>query len=123
MTKYFTEDHEWIVVNGNIATLGITDHAQSALGDVVYAEAPEVGRKLAKGAEAGVVESVKAASEVYSPVTGTVVKSNDKLADNPAIINEDPEGAGWFCEIELSNPAELEGLMDEAAYQAFVASH
>ena len=121
MTKYFTEDHEWIAVAGNVATLGITDYAQSQLGDVVYAEVPEVGRVLKKGEEAAVVESVKAASEVYSPVTGTVVEANDPLADSPITVNEDPEGAGWFCRIEMSDAAELEVLMDEAAYKAFVA--
>ena len=121
MTKYFTEDHEWIAVAGNVATLGITDYAQSQLGDVVYAEVPEVGRVLKKGEEAAVVESVKAASEVYAPVSGTVVEANTALGDSPATVNEDPEGAGWFCKIELVDAGELASLMDEDAYKAFVA--
>ncbi|SCM76624.1 glycine cleavage complex lipoylprotein [uncultured Pleomorphomonas sp.] len=121
MTKYYTEEHEWISVAGNVATLGITDHAQAQLGDVVFVEVPTVGRKVKKGEETAVVESVKAASEVYSPVTGTVVEANDPLADSPITVNEDPEGAGWFCRIEMSDPAELEVLMDEATYKAFVA--
>jgi len=121
MTKYYTEEHEWIDVAGNVATLGITDYAQAQLGDVVFVEVPTVGRKVKKGEETAVVESVKAASEIYSPVTGTVVEANDPLADSPITVNEDPEGAGWFCKIEMSDPAELEVLMDEAAYKAFVA--
>ncbi|WP_370675281.1 glycine cleavage system protein GcvH [Pleomorphomonas sp. PLEO] len=120
MTKYYTEEHEWIAVAGKIATLGITDYAQAQLGDVVFVEVPTVGRKVKKGEETAVVESVKAASEVYSPVTGTVVETNEPLANSPITVNEDPEGAGWFCRIELSDPAELEVLMDEAAYKAFV---
>ena len=120
MTKYYTEEHEWIAVAGNVATLGITDYAQAQLGDVVFVEVPTVGRKVKKGEETAVVESVKAASEVYSPVTGRVVQANDPLASNPITVNEDPEGAGWFCRIEMSDPAELEVLMDEAAYKAFV---
>lgn len=120
MTKYYTEEHEWIAVEGKVATLGITDYAQAQLGDVVFVEVPAVGRKVKKGEETAVVESVKAASEVYSPVTGTVVAANDPLANSPITVNEDPEGAGWFCQIEMSDPAELEVLMDEAAYKAFV---
>ncbi len=120
MTKYYTEEHEWISVSGNVATLGITDYAQAQLGDVVFVEVPAVGRKVKKGEETAVVESVKAASEVYSPVTGTVVAANDPLANSPITVNEDPEGAGWFCRIEITDPAELEVLMDEAAYKAFV---
>ncbi|MBS1182866.1 MAG: glycine cleavage system protein [Proteobacteria bacterium] len=120
MTKYYTEEHEWISVAGKVATLGITDYAQAQLGDVVFVEVPTVGRKVKKGEETAVVESVKAASEVYSPITGTVVETNDPLADSPITVNEDPEGAGWFCRIEMSDPAELEVLMDEAAYKTFV---
>lgn len=120
MTKYYTKEHEWIVVAGNVATLGITDYAQAQLGDVVFVEVPTIGRKVKKGEETAVVESVKAASEVYSPVTGTVVEANEPLANSPITVNEDPEGAGWFCRIEMSDPAELEVLMDEAAYKAFV---
>ncbi|WP_026790939.1 glycine cleavage system protein GcvH [Pleomorphomonas oryzae] len=120
MTKYYTEEHEWIAVTGNVATLGITDYAQAQLGDVVFVEVPTVGRKVKKGEETAVVESVKAASEVYSPVTGTVIETNAPLADSPITVNEDPEGAGWFCRIEMSDLAELEVLMDEAAYKTFV---
>ncbi|WP_026782113.1 glycine cleavage system protein GcvH [Pleomorphomonas koreensis] len=120
MTKYYTEDHEWIAVTGNVATLGITDYAQAQLGDVVFVEVPSIGRKVKKGEETAVVESVKAASEVYAPVTGTVVAANEPLADSPITVNEDPEGAAWFCKIELADPSELEVLMDEAAYKAFV---
>ena len=120
MAKYYTEEHEWIAVEGKVATLGITDYAQAQLGDVVFVEVPTVGRKVKKGEETAVVESVKAASEVYSPVTGTVVAANDPLANSPITVNEDPEGAGWFCRIEMSDPAELEVLMDETAYKAFV---
>jgi glycine cleavage system H protein len=121
MTKYYTEDHEWIAVTGNVATLGITDYAQAQLGDVVFVEVPSIGRKVKKGEETAVVESVKAASEVYSPVTGTIVAANEPLADSPITVNEDPEGAAWFCKIEMADPSELEVLMDEAAYKAFVA--
>jgi len=120
MAKYFTEDHEWLSVDGDVATVGITDYAQAQLGDVVYVEVPEVGRTLAKGGEAAVVESVKAASEVYAPASGTVVEANTALADAPATVNEAPEGAGWFFKLKLADTAELDALMDEAAYRAFV---
>ena len=120
MTKYYTEEHEWISVSGKVATLGITDYAQAQLGDVVFVEVPTVGRKVKKGEETAVVESVKAASEVYSPVTGTVVEANEPLANSPITVNENPEGAGWFCRIEMTDPTELEVLMDEPAYKAFV---
>ena len=122
MTTYFTKDHEWVRVEGNQATVGISSHAQEQLGDIVFAEAPDAGRSLRKGEEAAVVESVKAASDVYSPISGTVVESNPALADDPAIINNDPEGAGWFFKLEVADPSELEGLMDEAAYRSFVDS-
>jgi glycine cleavage system H protein len=122
MTTYFTKDHEWVRVEGNNATVGISSHAQEQLGDIVFAEAPDAGRSLRKGEEAAVVESVKAASDVYSPISGTVIEGNSALADDPAIINNDPEGAGWFFKLEVTNPSELEGLMDEAAYRDFVAS-
>jgi len=122
MTVYFTKDHEWIRVEGNNATVGISNHAQEQLGDIVFAETPEAGRSLRKGEEAAVVESVKAASDVYSPISGTVIESNPALADDPAIVNNDPEGAGWFFKLEITNPSELEGLMDEPAYRDFVAS-
>jgi glycine cleavage system H protein len=122
MSVYFTKDHEWIRVDGNNATVGISSHAQEQLGDIVFAETPQAGRSLRKGEEAAVVESVKAASDVYSPISGTVIESNPALTENPAIINNDPEGAGWFFKLEVTNPSELEGLMDEAAYRDFVAS-
>ena len=122
MSLYFTKDHEWIRVDGNNATVGISNHAQEQLGDIVFAETPDAGRSLRKGEEAAVVESVKAASDVYSPISGTVIEGNPTLADDPAIINNDPEGAGWFFKLEVTNPSELEGLMDEAAYRDFVAS-
>ena len=122
MSLYFTKDHEWIRVDGNNATVGISNHAQEQLGDIVFAETPEAGRSLRKGEEAAVVESVKAASDVYTPISGTVIEGNPALADDPAIINNDPEGAGWFFKLEVTNPSELEGLMDEAAYRDFVAS-
>ncbi|MCA1909118.1 MAG: glycine cleavage system protein GcvH [Magnetospirillum sp.] len=121
MTMYFTKDHEWISVDGSVGTVGITDYAQKALGDIVYAEVPEKGRKVTKGGDAAVVESVKAASEVYSPVSGTVTAGNETLAGQPALVNESPEGDGWFFKLELSNPAELEELMDRAAYDEYVA--
>ena len=120
MPVYFTREHEWIRVDGNNATVGISNHAQEQLGDIVFAEAPQAGRSLRKGEEAAVVESVKAASDVYSPISGTVIEGNAALAEDPAIINNDPEGAGWFFKIEVTNPSELEGLMDEAAYGEWV---
>ena len=122
MSVYFTKEHEWVRVEGNNATVGISSHAQEQLGDIVFAETPEAGKSLRKGEEAAVVESVKAASDVYSPISGTVIEGNPALADDPAIINNDPEGAGWFFKIEVTNPSELEGLMNEAAYRDFVAS-
>ena len=120
MSLYFTKEHEWIRVDGDVATVGISDHAQEALGDIVFAEAPEAGRVLAKGQEAAVVESVKAASDVYSPVGGEVVEGNAAIADDPELINRDPEGEGWFFKLKLSDPSELDGLMDEAAYREWV---
>ncbi|HEX6741236.1 MAG TPA: glycine cleavage system protein GcvH [Sphingomicrobium sp.] len=122
MSLYFTQEHEWIRVEGDIATVGISNHAQEQLGDIVFAEVPEAGKSLSKGQEAAVVESVKAASDVYAPVSGEVVEGNQAVADDPALVNSDPEGAGWFFKLKLSDPGELEGLMDEAAYRDFVAS-
>jgi glycine cleavage system H protein len=122
MTTYFTKDHEWIRVDGDVATVGISNHAQEQLGDIVFAEVPEAGKQLSKGQEAAVVESVKAASDVYAPVSGEVTEGNSAVADDPALVNSDPEGAGWFFKLKLSNPGELDGLMDEAAYRDFVAS-
>ncbi|HEX3423555.1 MAG TPA: glycine cleavage system protein GcvH [Sphingomicrobium sp.] len=120
MNLFFTKDHEWIQVDGDTATVGISDHAQEQLGDIVFAEVPETGRRLSKGQEAAVVESVKAASDVYSPVSGEVIDGNSKVADDPSIVNSDPEGEGWFFKIKLDNPSELDGLMDEAAYREWV---
>jgi glycine cleavage system H protein len=119
---YFTSEHEWIKVEGEVGTVGVTDHAQSALGDVVFVELPAVGKKVSKGGDAAVVESVKAASDVYSPVSGEVVEANQAIVDQPALVNESPEDGAWFFKVKLSNPSELDGLMDRAAYEAFVAS-
>ncbi|MEG3123655.1 glycine cleavage system protein GcvH [Sphingomonas sp. GB1N7] len=121
MSRYFTEDHEWIDVDGDVGTVGISEYAQGQLGDIVFVDVPEDGKELTKGDEAAVVESVKAASDVYSPASGIVVESNDDLTDTPGLVNEDPEGDGWFYKITLSDPSELESLMDETAYAAFVA--
>ena len=119
MSLYFTKDHEWVRVDGDSATVGISDHAQAALGDIVFAEVPEAGRTLAKGDEAAVVESVKAASDVYAPVSGTVTEANAALGDDPALANREPEEGGWFFNLTLSDPSELDGLMDEPAYRAW----
>ena len=121
MTRYFTDEHEWIDVDGTTATVGITDYAQSQLGDIVFVEVPASGTAVKKGGDAAVVESVKAASDVYAPVTGTIIEGNGALEGDPALVNSDPEGDGWFFRLMLSDPAELEGLMDEATYKAFVA--
>jgi glycine cleavage system H protein len=120
MSLYFTREHEWVRVEGDTATVGISDHAQEQLGDIVFAEVPETGKRLSKGQEAAVVESVKAASDVYSPVSGEVVDGNSKVADDPSIVNSDPEGEGWFFKLKLDNPGELDGLMDENAYRDWV---
>ncbi len=122
MTRYFTNEHEWIDVAGDTATVGITDYAQGQLGDIVFVEVPEEGREVSKGGEAAVVESVKAASDVYAPVTGTVTEGNAALTDDPSLVNSDPEGTGWFFKLTLADKGELDGLMDEAAYKDFVAS-
>jgi glycine cleavage system H protein len=121
MTTYFTKDHEWISVDGGAATVGVTDYAQSQLGDVVFVEVPPAGTEVAKGKEAAVVESVKAASDVYAPVSGTVTEANAALEADPALVNTAPEGEGWFFKLTLADAGELEGLMDETAYKAFVA--
>ena len=121
MTTYFSEDHEYIKIEGDTGIIGITDYAQKALGDVVYVELPKVGTKLTKGGPAGVVESVKSASEIYAPVTGEVIAVNDNLTANSALVNQDAEGAAWFFKIRLSNPEELKGLKDAAGYQAYTA--
>lgn len=121
MSRYFTEDHEWIELDGEIGTVGITDYAQEQLGDIVFVDVPEEGKEVTKGDEAAVVESVKAASDIYAPVSGIVIEGNDALADTPALVNEDPEGDGWFFKLTLSDTSELDALMDETAYNAFVA--
>ena len=120
MSTRYTEDHEWITVDGDIATVGITAYAAEQLGDIVFVELPEAGKSVAKGDEFAVVESVKAASEVYAPVDGEIVESNGDLDAEPAKVNEDAAGAGWFVKIKLSDPSQLEGLMDEAGYQAHI---
>lgn len=120
MTRYFTKEHEWIEVDGEEATVGITEHAQHQLGDVVFVEVPDAGRSLSKGGEAAVVESVKAASDVYAPASGEVVEGNAALADDPSLVNQSAESDGWFFRMRLSNPSELEGLMGEDEYKAYV---
>ena len=121
MTVKYSEDHEWIKVEGDIATVGITQHAQDAQGDVVFVELPEVGKTYAQKDTAGVVESVKAAADVYMPVSGEIVEINQALADEPSLANSDPMGAGWFFKVKLSDASQLDALMDEAAYKAFAA--
>lgn len=116
----FSDDHEYLKIDSGIATIGITDYAQKQLGDVVYVELPKVGASVQKGAQAGVVESVKSASEVYAPVTGEVVEVNENLSGNPALVNEDAEGKAWFFKIKIANNNELESLKDESAYKAYV---
>ncbi|QEX15516.1 glycine cleavage system H protein [Hypericibacter terrae] len=119
-TLRYTEEHEWIRVEGDTATIGISAYAQEQLGDVVFVDLPQPGKKVEKGKEVAVVESVKAASEVYAPVSGEVVAVNSDLATEPARVNSDPMGNGWFVKLKLSNKAELDGLMDQAAYDAYV---
>jgi glycine cleavage system H protein len=116
----YTKDHEWIRLDGEIAVVGITNYAQESLGDVVFVEVPEAGKAVTAGGEAGVVESVKAASEIYSPVTGEVVEGNEALGDDPALVNSAPMDGGWIFKVKLSDPAEMDGLMTEADYKAFV---
>ena len=119
MTVYYTKEHEWISVEGDTATVGITDFAQGQLGDIVFVELPEAGRQVSKGGEAAVVESVKAASDVYAPVDGEVLEPNQALADDPSLVNTAPEGEGWFFRLRLSDTSELDGLMDADAYKSF----
>ena len=116
----FTKDHEWIRVDGDIGTVGITEHAQTQLGDIVFVDVPEVGRKATKGEAVAVVESVKAASDIYSPVAGEVTEANSDLGGTPALVNEDAEGKAWFFKLKIADKAELESLMDRAAYETFV---
>jgi glycine cleavage system H protein len=118
----YTNEHEWIRVDGGVAVVGITDYAQQQLGDIVYVELPAVGKKLTKGGDAAVVESVKAASEVYAPVTGEVAAVNDALAATPALVNSSPEGEGWFMKIKPADMGEIAALMDAAAYKKYVGS-
>jgi len=120
MTNRYTRDHEWIRLDGDIATVGITDYAQEQLGDIVYVELPEVGKKLEKGGEFCVVESVKAASEVFAPISGEVTEVNRALGDQPGSVNESPEGNGWLIKLKPANRTDIDGLMDEAAYKAFL---
>ena len=122
MTIKYTPDHEWLKIDGDIATVGITHHAQDALGDVVFVDLPEVGAAIDAKAVAGVVESVKAAADVYMPVTGEITEVNEALRADPALANTDPLGAGWFFKVKLTVPAELDALMDETSYTAFSAN-
>ncbi len=119
MTRYYTDEHEWLDLEGDVATIGITDYAQQQLGDIVFVELPEVGARLSKGDAAAVVESVKAASDVYSPVTGEVLKQNEDLESDPALLNEAPEERGWIFTMTIADLSELENFMDEEAYKAF----
>ena len=120
MARYFTDEHEWIDVDGDTATVGITDYAQGQLGDIVFVELPTVGKSLEKGDEAAVVESVKAASDVYAPIDGKVVETNEDLEEDPALVNTDPEDGGWFFRMKVGDASQLDGLMDEAGYKSFV---
>ncbi len=117
---YFTEDHEWLRVEGDEATIGITDYAQEQLGDVVFVELPEVGAELEQSKDAATIESVKAASEIYAPATGKVTEVNEKLTDEPGLVNGDPLGEGWFFKMKLADASQLDAMMDEAAYKTFV---
>ncbi|MBT8155635.1 glycine cleavage system protein GcvH [Epibacterium ulvae] len=120
MTTYYSEEHEWLTVEGDVATIGITQHAADQLGDIVFIELKEEGDSFAQGDDLGVIESVKAASEVYAPVDGEVVEANETLADNPGSLNEQPEADAWIYKIKLSNPSQLEELMDLAGYKDFI---
>jgi len=120
MPRYFTDEHEWIDVDGSTATVGITDYAQGQLGDIVFVELPSAGKQFEKGDEAAVVESVKAASDVYAPIDGRVIEANEDLEEDPALVNTDPEEGGWFFKMTVGDASQLEGLMNEAAYTAFV---
>ncbi len=122
MTTKFTQDHEWIRIEGDTAVVGITQHAQDALGDVVFVDLPEVGKTMAQKDTAGVVESVKAAADVYMPISGTVLEVNEALRADPSLANTDPLGAGWFFKVKLSQPSEVDALLDETAYAAFAAN-
>ena len=119
MARYFTEEHEWIDVDGDTATVGITDYAQEQLGDIVFVELPDTGAQVAKGKDAAVVESVKAASDVYAPITGEVTEANQALDEDPALVNSSPEADGWFFKLTIADKGELDGLMDADAYKSF----
>ena len=120
MTVKYTKDHEWIRLDGDVATIGITNYAQEQLGDVVFVEVPEAGARFDAGAEAAVVESVKAASEVYAPLTGEIVEGNQALADDPSLVNSDPEGAGWFFKMKPDDLSQIDDMLDDAAYRALL---
>lgn len=122
MPRYFTDEHEWIDVEGDVATVGITDYAQGQLGDIVFVELPAPGTAVEKGKDAAVVESVKAASDVYAPITGEVTEGNPALEEDPSLVNTSPEEDGWFFKMTVGDVSELEGLMDEASYKEFIAS-
>jgi len=122
MTRYFTQEHEWIEVEGQTGTVGITDYAQGQLGDITFVELPAEGATVSKGDSVSVVDSVKAASDVYTPVSGTVTEANPALTDEPELVNSDAETGGWLFRVTLSDPSELDALMDETAYKAFVES-
>ncbi len=117
----FTEDHEWVRIEGDVATIGITEHAAEQLGDLVFVELPDVGKQVGKGDNAAVVESVKAASDVYAPLSGEIVEANQAIVDDPSQVNSDPANAGWFFKLKLSNASEAENLLDEDAYKALIA--
>jgi len=120
MARYFTDEHEWIDVDGDTATVGITDYAQGQLGDIVFVELPSMGANLEQGDEAAVVESVKAASDVFAPIDGKVIETNEDLEEDPALVNTDPEDGGWFFRMKVGDTSQLDGLMDEASYKSFV---
>ena len=122
MTVHYTQEHEWIRLEGDTATVGITDFAQGQLGDIVFVELPDAGKQVSKGGEAAVVESVKAASDVYAPVSGEVTEANQALSDDPSLVNTDPEGEGWFFRLRLSDTSELDGLLDADTYKSFCES-
>ena len=121
MTTLYTSDHEWLSIDGDVATIGITDYAQAQLGDVVFVELPQVGRGLKKAEAAAVVESVKAASDVFCPLAGEITEVNEAITADPSLVNSDPMGAGWFFKLKLANPSDADGLMDEAAYNGMIA--
>ncbi len=120
MTKKFSKDHEWVQMQGDHVMVGITDYAQSSLGDIVFVELPESNREIKAGEACAVVESVKAASDIYAPISGKVIESNDTIVDNPALVNSNPEGDAWFFTMTVADPAEVDALMDEAAYKAYI---